>query len=90
MPPVRREIVKERAARLRAVGERAYARHLAALAGTRQSILIEKEGLGRTEGFALTAIDAGRPGEIVEGNITGHDGERLVAVPAAQAHVRAA
>ena len=35
MPQVRREMVKQRAARLRAVGERAYARHLASLAGTR-------------------------------------------------------
>ena len=34
MPQVRRELVKERAARLRAAGERAYARHLASLAGT--------------------------------------------------------
>jgi threonylcarbamoyladenosine tRNA methylthiotransferase MtaB len=90
MPPVRREIVKERAARLRALGERAYARHLAALAGTRQSILIEKEGLGRTEGFTLAAFDAGQPGEIVEATITGHDGERLTAAPVAPTHVRAA
>ncbi|RWG48920.1 MAG: tRNA (N(6)-L-threonylcarbamoyladenosine(37)-C(2))-methylthiotransferase MtaB, partial [Mesorhizobium sp.] len=40
MPQLRREVVKERAARLRAAGEAAYRRHLAALAGTRQSILI--------------------------------------------------
>ena len=86
MPQVRREVVKERAARLRAVGDAAYARHLAALVGTRQSILIEREGLGRTEGFTLTAIDAGAPGEIVEAVVTGHDGARLTATPlAAQA-----
>ena len=35
MPQVRREIVKERAARLRAAGQAAYRRHLDALAGSR-------------------------------------------------------
>jgi threonylcarbamoyladenosine tRNA methylthiotransferase MtaB len=90
MPQVRREIVKERAARLRAVGERAYARHLASLAGTRQSVLIEREGLGRTEGFALTTLAAGKPGEIVEADITGHDGARLLGIPAADHRDRAA
>jgi threonylcarbamoyladenosine tRNA methylthiotransferase MtaB len=86
MPQVRREVVKQRAARLRAAGEAAYRKHLAALAGTSQSILIEREGLGRTEGFTLAAIDAGQPGEIVAAAVTGHDGARLLAAPlAAQA-----
>jgi threonylcarbamoyladenosine tRNA methylthiotransferase MtaB len=86
MPQVRREAVKARAARLRAAGEAAYRRHLAALAGTRQSVLVEREGLGRTEGFTLAAIAAGAPGEIVDATITGHDGARLIAAPlAAQA-----
>ncbi|HEY6630006.1 MAG TPA: tRNA (N(6)-L-threonylcarbamoyladenosine(37)-C(2))-methylthiotransferase MtaB [Rhizobiaceae bacterium] len=90
MPQVRRELVKERAARLRAVGEGAYAKHLASLAGTAQSILIEREGLGRTEGFTLTSLAAGKPGEIVEAVITGHDGERLLAMPSAERRDRAA
>jgi threonylcarbamoyladenosine tRNA methylthiotransferase MtaB len=86
MPQVRREVVKARAARLRAAGEAAYRRHLSSLAGTRQSILIERDGLGRTEGFTLAAIAAGKPGEIVEAVISGHDGARLIAAPfAAQA-----
>jgi threonylcarbamoyladenosine tRNA methylthiotransferase MtaB len=53
-------------------------------------VLIEREGLGRTEGFTLVALDAGQPGEIVEAQVTGHDGERLIAVPAAISHNRAA
>src|SRR5690606_1786531 len=85
MPQVDRAVVKERAARLRRAGEAAYRRHLAALAGTRQRILVEREGLGRTEGFTLAAIDAGAPGEIVEAVVGGHDGERLVASRTAQA-----
>src|SRR5690606_32694816 len=86
MPQVKREVVKERAARLRAAGEAAYRKHLDSLAGTHQSILIERDGLGRTEGFTLAAIAAGSPGEIVQATITGHDGTKLVAAPlAAQA-----
>ncbi len=83
MPQVDRGIVKERAARLRAAGDTAYRRHLSALAGTTQRVLVEREGLGRTEGFTLAVIDAGAPGEIVDATITGHDGERLLARPVA-------
>ena len=79
MPQVDRRIVKERAARLRAAGNAALLRHLGALAGARQRILVEREGLGRTEGFTPAQIDVGRPGEIVEARITGHDGEKLLA-----------
>lgn len=78
MPQVRREIVKERAARLRAVGDRAYEKHLASLNGTVQRLLIEKEGIARTEGFTLAAVDQGNPGEIIERIVTGHDGEKLL------------
>ncbi len=81
MPQLDRRIVKERAARLRQAGDAAYAKHLAALAGTRQSILVEREGLGRTEGFTLAEIGRGAPGEIVEATISGHDGTRLMARP---------
>lgn len=79
MPQVRREIVKDRAARLRGAGDAAYHRHLANLAGTSQRILVERNGIGRTEGFTMAAIDAGAPGEIVDAVVTGHDGERLTA-----------
>jgi threonylcarbamoyladenosine tRNA methylthiotransferase MtaB len=79
MPQVDRSVVKERAARLRAAGDAAHCRHLDALVGSRQRILVEREGLGRTEGFALAAIDDGRPGEIVEAVVRGHDGEKLIA-----------
>ncbi len=78
MPQVRREIVKERAARLRGVGDRAYEKHLASLNGTVQRLLIEKEGIARTEGFTLAAVDQGNAGEIIERIVTGHDGEKLL------------
>jgi threonylcarbamoyladenosine tRNA methylthiotransferase MtaB len=48
--------------------------------------LIERDGIGRTAGFTLAAIDAGAPGDIVEAVVTGHDSARLTASPlAAQA-----
>ena len=84
MPQLDRALVKERAARLRAVGDAAYARHLASLDGTRQRILIERPGLGRTEGFTLAALEGGQPGQIIEARVTGHDGERLTAVAVTQ------
>ncbi|TIN34038.1 MAG: tRNA (N(6)-L-threonylcarbamoyladenosine(37)-C(2))-methylthiotransferase MtaB, partial [Mesorhizobium sp.] len=77
MPQLRRELVKQRAARLRAAGDAAYRSHLSSLAGTRQSILVERDGLGRTEGFTLAAVSAGAPGEIVDAAIAGDDGVRL-------------
>jgi threonylcarbamoyladenosine tRNA methylthiotransferase MtaB len=83
MPQVRREIIKERAARLRAAGEAAYRRHLDALTGSRQSVLVERDGIGRTEGFTPAAIGAGKPGEIVAAMVSGHDGARLIASPIA-------
>ncbi len=85
MPQLKREIVKERAARLRAAGDAAHRRHLAALQGTTQSILVERDGLGRTEGFTLAAIGEGMPGQILPAVVSGHDGDRLVVQPLRQA-----
>jgi threonylcarbamoyladenosine tRNA methylthiotransferase MtaB len=82
MPQLRRDVTKQRAQGLRSAGEKAYASHLASLAGTRQAVLIERDGIGRTEGFTMTTIDVGRPGEIVAAVITGNDGQRLTAVAA--------
>ena len=84
MPPVDRRIVKERAARLRAAGEVAHRAHLDTLVGTAQRVLVEREGVGRTEGFALVATGPGEPGTIVETMIAGHDGQMLVAADAAR------
>ena len=86
MPQVQRQVVKERAARLRAAGEAAYARHLDSLVGSTQRLLVEREGIARTEGFTIAAIDAGRPGDIVAAAVAGHDGGKLIAAAlAAQA-----
>jgi threonylcarbamoyladenosine tRNA methylthiotransferase MtaB len=79
MPQLDRAVVKARAAALRAAGDAALARHLAAETGRRRLVLVEKEGVGRTEQFTLTAIDRGRPGEVVPAVVTGHTARALVA-----------
>ena len=74
-------MIKERAARLRQAGETAFRSHLQSLVGTRQRILIEREGIGRAEDFTLASISGGEPGNIVEAEMAGHDGQLLLATP---------
>ena len=79
MPQVERKLVKTRAARLRAAGDAAYRRHLQSLIGTTQKILVEREGLGRTEGFTLVGVNHSVPGLIIERTISDHDSDKLLA-----------
>jgi threonylcarbamoyladenosine tRNA methylthiotransferase MtaB len=80
MPQVRREIIKERARRLRRKGEAALARHLAAQVGTQRRVLAESRESGRTEHFTQVRLNAPiEPGVIVEAAIIGHDGRQLIA-----------
>jgi threonylcarbamoyladenosine tRNA methylthiotransferase MtaB len=80
MPQVARDVVKDRARRLREKGEAALLKHLGAEVGARRNVLIETNQLGRTEGFTLVRF-AGevQPGEIVPVTIAGHDGKELLA-----------
>ena len=82
MPQLDKSIRKERAARLRACGDTAHAAHLAKMAGTAQTVLIEREGVGRTEDFTLARVVTGEPGTIVPVRVTGHDGTMLLTAPA--------
>jgi threonylcarbamoyladenosine tRNA methylthiotransferase MtaB len=78
MPQVAREIVKERAHRLRQAGTAALVRHLDREIGNRRSVLVESKGRGRTEQFTQVATEpAAEPGSIVDVTISGHDGRRL-------------
>jgi threonylcarbamoyladenosine tRNA methylthiotransferase MtaB len=80
MPQVRGPEIKERAARLRAEGEAALARHLQAQVGEVHRVLTEGPRIGRTEGFAEVAFAADQPeGAIREVRVTGQDGTRLLA-----------
>jgi threonylcarbamoyladenosine tRNA methylthiotransferase MtaB len=80
MPPVAREVVKERARRLRDKGEVALAKHLGGEVGARRYVLTETEALGRTEAFALVRFPRPvAPGNIIAAMIAGHDGRELLA-----------
>ena len=80
MPPVAREIVKERAARLRAAGAEAFSRHLAGEVGVAHDVLVESDGNGRTPGFTPVRFHTSLPaGDIVRTHIAGHDGRFLLA-----------
>ena len=78
MPQVPGPVRKERAARLRAAGERSLAAFLHGLVGSTQSVLVEKPGLARAENFAPVQIEGGTAGEILSARITGTDGTRLL------------
>jgi threonylcarbamoyladenosine tRNA methylthiotransferase MtaB len=83
MPPVAPAAIRERAARLRALGAGRVAAHLAAARGREVSLLMERPDLGRTEGFALARLrGAAPPGSVVRARVTGHAAETLEAVPA--------
>jgi threonylcarbamoyladenosine tRNA methylthiotransferase MtaB len=80
MPQVARDVVKERARRLREKGASALARHLAAQVGTHRRVLAESRENGRTEHFTPVRLNAAsEPGVIVDATIIGHDGRRLIA-----------
>jgi threonylcarbamoyladenosine tRNA methylthiotransferase MtaB len=79
MQPVAGEVIRERARRLRAVGEAALRRRLAAEIGATREVLIESATQGRTEHFIPVAISGETPGAVRRLVVRGHDGARLVA-----------
>ncbi|MBE3636596.1 tRNA (N(6)-L-threonylcarbamoyladenosine(37)-C(2))-methylthiotransferase MtaB [Mangrovicoccus algicola] len=80
MPAVDGRAIKERAARLRAAGEAAVTRHLAAQVGRDHEVLMENPRMGRTAQFAEVHFAADRPeGRIVPARITGRTQTGLLA-----------
>jgi len=79
MPQVAGGVIKERAKRLRATGERALRERLASEVGETREVLIESVTQGRTEHFVPVAIAGKKPGEIRQLVIKGHDASRLIA-----------
>ncbi|MBB3984138.1 threonylcarbamoyladenosine tRNA methylthiotransferase MtaB [Sagittula marina] len=74
--------IKDRAARLRAAGEAAVARHFSAQRGQTHRILMEAPDMGRTEQFAEVSFATPQPvGQIINARVTGHKGNRLTATP---------
>jgi threonylcarbamoyladenosine tRNA methylthiotransferase MtaB len=80
MPPVARPVVKARAARLRAAGEAALARHLQRQVGRLVTGLVERDGVARAEDFTEIAFTGqATVGSIVPMRITGFEGARALA-----------
>jgi threonylcarbamoyladenosine tRNA methylthiotransferase MtaB len=77
MPQVAGGEIKARAKRLRAVGEAALQRRLAAEVGATREVLIESATQGRTEHFLPVAISGESPGAVIPLAIKSHDGVRL-------------
>src|SRR5690606_25313463 len=75
MPQLPREVVKARAAELRAAGARALVRHLERQTGRTVEALVERQGRARAPDFTeiVHEVDAA-PGTLVPMRLTGHDG----------------
>jgi threonylcarbamoyladenosine tRNA methylthiotransferase MtaB len=83
MPQVAPAAIRERAARLRSLGARRVAAHLAAARGSQVTLLMERPDLGRTEDFALARLTGvAATGRLVRARILGHGLEVLETVPA--------
>ena len=78
MPQLEREIVKARAARLREAAAAHRDRWLDGLVGTRQTVLIENNEKGHTDGFAPVRIAGSTRGDLGPALITGRDDDLII------------
>ena len=82
MPQLAGPVIRDRAARLRGLGDAALARHLASRVGTEQRVLTEGPHLGRCEDFTEVAFaDAQPEGTLMTLRIAGAGKTGLVALP---------
>ena len=85
MPQLQKTLIKERAARLRAVGADALSKHLELHVGRTLEVLVEQQTNGRLSDFSQVALEgfdtleAGRP---VLARIVAQDGKKLIGAPA--------
>jgi threonylcarbamoyladenosine tRNA methylthiotransferase MtaB len=85
MPQVPVFVARERARRLRAATGRRKAAWLQSLVGTRQKVLVERNGFGHAENFAPVRLPPSTAaedyGQIVEAIVTAVDGDFLLGTP---------
>jgi threonylcarbamoyladenosine tRNA methylthiotransferase MtaB len=81
MPQVDKGVAKRRAAMLRAAGEKQVAKLQASRIGMLENVLIERDGLGRTEQFLPVAVAGTQPGELLAVRVTGAGSDGLVGEP---------
>jgi threonylcarbamoyladenosine tRNA methylthiotransferase MtaB len=79
MPQLARDLVKARAARLRAAAAERRSRWLDSLRGTTAKVLIENSGKGHTDAFAPVQIEGSMRGASGNARITHRDGDHLIA-----------
>jgi threonylcarbamoyladenosine tRNA methylthiotransferase MtaB len=83
MPQVSRPVRAERAARLRAAGERRLAAFLDGCVGRIVEVLVEGEATGLSQHYASVVVDGGAPaGALVAARVTARNGRALEARPA--------
>lgn len=79
MPQVDGAVRKNRAARLRALGQDRVTQYLVTRVGQSENVLIEGPRMGRNEGFAPVHFDTDQPvGQIVQTVVTATNGDALV------------
>jgi threonylcarbamoyladenosine tRNA methylthiotransferase MtaB len=82
MPQVPRQLVKERAARLREKGDMALDAYLRSQLGREVELMMERDGIGRTPEFAEVEVMSGgghSPASVISARITGSRARRLCA-----------
>jgi len=78
MPQVARAMVKERAGRLRQKGAAVLSRYLEAQVGREVEVLMERDQVGRTPGFAEMVFTSSAPaGRLLGARVTGCSGRQL-------------
>lgn len=78
MPQLAKPIVRERAARLRAAGERRFAAHCASRVGQLETVLVEWSGLARTEQFVPMRVADAPRGQVLQVRATSAGPDGLV------------
>lgn len=79
MPAVQGPVIRERAAKLRELGQIQVQRHLDAMTGSLQQVLTEGRNIGRTRQFSEVVFsEPQEAGQMLNVRITGHDGQRLI------------
>ncbi len=86
MPPVPGEVVRERAAKLRAGGERALRRHLDGWVGRSGPVLVERGGRGHLPDFTAVRVGPHPAGLVAVVVVADHNGRELLTATDVAAH----
>ncbi|HEX7967416.1 MAG TPA: tRNA (N(6)-L-threonylcarbamoyladenosine(37)-C(2))-methylthiotransferase MtaB [Stellaceae bacterium] len=82
MPQIRGDVIRERAARLRALGAATLARSLAARVGTTATVVVERGGVGHSEHYAPvrlgTLAGALAVGDVARGRVAAATARELI------------